>query len=296
MKHLQKFTEYEKVDEGFKDWIAGALLLLSTTTSSYGQFTPKFGIKDIDSKNYTSTIRKEYGEKDSIQKEKDEKMFLKAGWKQIATNIDTLLDEVSKKSPDTSSYTISLKFDNKVLFESGRFNISKEVGNEIDSAFQQMVDQGGVLVNIDIVSSTDKMPVGVNLQKTLKDMGLSPDNTGLSKARSSAIKKYITNGVNVDGVKEEINDSLITVNNLVEEGGFDDQTARYVYVNISFLKTIKVAEDVAEDDYKTKTTVYYQKDFKKHNKKVHFSLNGLFKVFGHGKVHKGGGRLKCPKW
>lgn len=299
MKHLQNFSDYEKIDEGFKDWIAGALLLLSTGTA-YGQLTPKTGIKDIDRKHFTSTIKKEYDEKDSLKMAADEKRLLKDGWKQIATNIDTLIDEVSKKSPDTVAYTISLRFDNRVLFESGKFDISQQIGDEIDSSFQQMIDQDGILVNVDIVSSTDKKPIGANLQKTLKNMGLTPDNAGLSKARSLAIKKYITNGVNVDGVKEEVNDSLITINNLVEKGGFDDQTARYVYVNITFLKKNEIAEDVTSKDYKTKTTIYYQKDFKKQkSNNVHFKfLRCKFKLFKHGKVHKvrKGGRLGCPRW
>jgi outer membrane protein OmpA-like peptidoglycan-associated protein len=299
MKHLHSFNEYEKVDEGFKDWLAGALLLLSTG-SAYSQVTPKVGRQDIDRRHYTSTIKKEYGENDAVKKAADEKRLLKQGWTQVASTVDTLWNETVTKAPDTTVYTISLKFDNQVLFGLGKFDVSPEVSKGLDSAFQQMLDQGGILTNVDIVSSTDKTPVGPKLQSTLKGMGLSPDNAGLSKARSASISDYLVSGVNVDGEKSPINDTLITVNNLVEQGTIDDQSARFVYVNISFLGSQTVAGE-SDDVTKTpteKTTVYWQKEYTKHRKKITFNIPKIrFHLFNHGKIgNKKIKTVKCPTW
>ena len=300
MKHLHSFNEYEKVDEGFKDWLAGALLLLSTG-SAYSQDVPKVGRQDIDRKHYMSTIKKEYGENDSAKKSMDEKRLLKQGWTQVASTVDTLWNETVTKAPDTTVYTISLKFDNQVLFGLGKFDISPEVSQGLDSAFQQMIDQGGVLTNVDIVSSTDKTPVGPKLQSTLKGMGLSPDNAGLSKARSSSISDYLVSGVNVDGEKSPINDTLITVNNLSEQGSINDQSARYVYVNISFLSSQNVAgeSDSVTKTPTEKTTVYWQKEYTKqkhHTFNFHFPKI-KFHLFNHGKIgNKKIKPVKCPIW
>jgi len=298
MKHLHSFNEYEKIDERTKDWLAGALMLLSTG-SAYSQFTPKVGRQDIDRKHYTSTIKKEYGEKDSVKKVVDEKRLLKQGWTQIASTVDTLWNETIEKSPDSIFYTISLKFDNQVLFGSGKFDVSPEISQDLDSAFQQMLDQDGILTGVDIVSSTDKTPVGPKLQSTLKGMGLSPDNAGLSKARSSSIIDYLVSGVNINGEKSPINDTLITVNNLVEKGTIDDQSARFVYVNISFLggKSIAIG-DLIDRTPTEKTTVYWQKEYTK-KRKITFNFSKIkFKLFNHGKIGnkkiKISRMIKCP--
>ena len=301
MKHLHSFNDYEKVDEGLKDWLAGALMLLSTGYS-YSQNVPKVGRQDIDRRHYTSTIKKEYGENDSVAKSRDEKRLLKQGWTQVASTIDTLWNETVTKKPDTTVSTLSLKFDNQVLFASGKFEVSTDVKEVLDSAFQQMIDQNGILTNVDIVSSTDKTPVGPKLKATLSSMGLSPDNAGLSKARSSSISDYLISGVTVDGEKSPINDSLITTNNLVEQGTIDDQSARYVYVNITFLST-KTEESETSSVEKTpteKTTVYWQKEYtkEKHRKSIHFKLPKIkFHLFSHGKIGtKKPHTVKCPTW
>jgi outer membrane protein OmpA-like peptidoglycan-associated protein len=298
MKHLHSFNEYEKIDEGLKDWLAGALMLLSTG-SAYSQVTPKVGRQDIDRKHYTSTIKKEYGEKDSVKKVVDENRLLKQGWTQIASTVDTLWNETVENAPDSIVYTISLKFDNQVLFGSGKFDVSTEISQGLDSAFQQMLDQDGILTGVDIVSSTDKTPVGPKLQSTLKGMGLSPDNAGLSKARSSSIIDYLVSGVNINGEKSPINDTLITVNNLVEKGTIDDQSSRFVYVNINFLggKSIAIG-DLIDRTPTEKTTVYWQKEYTK-KRKITFNFSKIkFKLFNHGKIGnkkiKISRMIKCP--
>lgn len=302
MKHLHSFENYnneEKVEEGFKDWLLGSLMLLGSA-AGYGQTLPKTGHEDIDKKHYISTIKRTYAEKDSLKMASDEKRLLKQGWTKLVTDIDTLWSETTVKVPDTTVYTLSLKFDNQVLFGSGKFNLTPEVKMELDSAFQQLLDQSGILTGVEIVSSTDKTPVGPKLQATLKSMNLSPDNTGLSQARSNSIKDYLVSGVNVDGETSPINDTLITENNLVEQGTIDDQSARYVYVNITFLGKGEVAgeKEEIEKTPTTKTTVYYQKEFEKTKKKrdFHFHFNfPKFKVIHHGKIKKRKVN-KCPTW
>jgi len=301
MKHLHSFENYnneEKVEEGFKDWLLGSLMLLGSV--GYSQTLPKTGHQSIDKKHYISTIKKSYDEKDSLKMASDEKRLLKQGWTKLITDIDTLWNETVVKVPDTTVYTLSLKFDNQVLFGSGKFGLTPEVKSELDSAFQQLLDQSGILTGVEIVSSTDKTPVGPKLQATLKSMNLSPDNTGLSKARSNSIKNYLVSGVNVDGEVSPINDTLISENNLVEQGTLDDATARYVYVNITFLGKGEIAgeKEEIEKTPNTKTTVYWQKEFEKGKKKKGFHFNfrwPKFKIVKHGKIGKRN-LTKCPTW
>lgn len=300
MKHLNSFENFnkeEKVEEGLKDWLLGSLMLLGSY--GYGQNLPKVGREDIDRKHYVSTIKKQYDEQDSIKMASDEKRLLKQGWTKLATDIDTLWQETLVKVPDTTVYTLSLKFDNQLLFASGKFELTPEIKFELDSAFQQLIDQSGILTNVEIVSSTDKTPVGQRLQSTLKSMNLSPDNTGLSQARSNSIKNYLMSGVNVDGELAPINDTLINVNNLVEQGSVDDASARYVYVNISFLGSGEVAgeKEEIEKTSKEKTTVYWQKEFEKTKKKKHFKFKlprFKFHLFNFGKI--GRSKTSCPVW
>jgi outer membrane protein OmpA-like peptidoglycan-associated protein len=299
MRHLHSFNEYEKVDEGLKDWLAGALMLLGVN-SAYSQDLPKVGRQNIDKKNYTLTIKKQYDDKDSIVKSRDEKRLLRQGWTQVASTIDTLWNDIVIKNPDTTVYTLSLKFDNQVLFGSGKFEISTDTKQGLDSAFQQIIDQRGIITNVDIVSSTDKTPVGPKLKATLKSMGLSQDNAGLSKARSSSISDYLVSGVTVDGEISPINDSLITTNNLVEKGNIDDSSTRYVYVNITFLsKRTEEGETTVEKKPSQKTTIYWTKEFKDEHKKT-LKIKPLltkYKLFNHGKIrNKKINTTKCPTW
>jgi outer membrane protein OmpA-like peptidoglycan-associated protein len=300
MKHLHSFNQYnndEKVDEGAKDWLLGSLMLLGSV-AGYGQNLPKVGHKDVDKKHYISTIKKDYAEKDSVMMASDERRLLKQGWTKLATDIDTLWNETIVKVPDTIVSTLSLKFDNQVLFGSGRFDLTPEVKSELDSAFQQLLDQSGILTGVKVVSSTDKTPIGQRLQSTLKSMNLSPDNDGLSKARSNSIKSYLVSGVNVDGDSLPINDTLITENNLSEQGSINDPGARYVYVNITFLSSKSIAGESEElkRTPTTKTTVYYQKEFEKTKKKKHFHFRlPKFRIFNFGKIGKNR-QTSCPKW
>lgn len=299
MRHLHSFENFnqeERIEEGFKDWLLGSLMLLGSTTG-YGQDLPKTGRYDIDKKHSMSIIKKDYSEKDSLQMASDERRLLRQGWTKLATDIDTLWNETLIKIPDTTVQTLSLKIDNQALFASGRFNLSPEVKSELDSAFQQLLEQSGVLTGIEIVSSTDRTPVGSNLAATLVSMNLTPDNAGLSRARSNSIKSYLVSGVNVDGEVSAINDTLITENNLVEQGGLNDPTARYVYVNITYLVKQEIAGEKGgiTQTPTTKSTVYWKKEFEKPKKKTHFKFKFKFKIFDHGKIQKRK-VLDCPVW
>lgn len=302
MKHIHSFNEYrynnvENVDEGVKDWFLGSLMALGALTG-FAKGTPKVGKQDVDRTHYTSTIRRDYAEKDSLAMAEEEKSFLKRGWTKLATDIDTLWEEIKVTAPDTTVYTISLKLDNKISFGSGQFEISQSVKEEIDSAFERILDQSGVLTGVEIVSSTDKTPLSPKLKTKLRNMKLPATNAGLSKARSNSVKDYLVSGVNIEGKKSPINDTLIKVKNLSEQGYFNDPTARYVYVNITYLSKSEVASEREEIQKKpiTKSTVYWQKEFKKIKKKKYFNLRSpKFKLFKLGKISNVK-QLRCPKW
>lgn len=300
MKHLHSFNQYnrgEKIEEGVKEWLLGSLMLLGSA-AGYGQNLPKTGKEELGKGRFISTMKKDYTEQETERMIEDEKRLLKQGWTKLATDIDTLIEETITKVPDTTVYTLSMRFDNQISFASGRFELTPEVKRELDSAFQQLLDQSGILTGVEIVSSTDKTRVGPTLQATLKSMNLSPDNAGLSIARSNSIKNYLTSNLTVDGEKSPINESLIEQNNLVEQGTIDDPTARFVYVNITFLGKGQIAGEREEVQKKpsTKTTVYWQKEFEKTKKTFTFDFEiPKYKVRKSGKVSKG--RIKsCPRF
>lgn len=291
---IKDYKLYCELNEGVKSWIFLILLLFNIFSlkakSTSDETPPKVGVERIDKKNYIRTIKKTFNVSDTESESEFLKKMLRLGWKKTYTEIDTLYKNVIKYGKDTTTYTLSLKFDKNVLFDSGKFEINKTATDTINNSLNQIVEQNGILSNIEIVSSTDKMPIGDRLQKVLIDMGLTPDNEGLSKARSNSILIYLKN--------LNINKDLINVTNLFEQGGYDDQSSRYVYVNISFFvinTNIKDIENIDKEIDKVVTTHYFSKKFKDNKKKVDIKLPNMnFKVFkGNNKSPK---CTKCPTW
>lgn len=292
---IKDYKLYCELNEGVKSWIFLILLLFNIfslkakSTSDEGQ-PPKVGVERIDKKNYIRTIKKTFNVSDTASESDFLEKMLRLGWKKTYTEIDTLYKNVIKYGKDTTTYTLSLKFDKNILFDSGKFKINETATDTINNALDQIVEQNGILSNIEIVSSTDKMPISDRLQKVLIDMGLTPDNEGLSKARSNSILIYLK--------ILNINEDLINVTNLFEQGSYNDQDSRYVYVNISFFvinTNINDIENVDKEVDKVVKTHYFSKKFKKPRKKVDFKLPNInFKIFkGNNKSPKCN---KCPTW
>jgi outer membrane protein OmpA-like peptidoglycan-associated protein len=156
------------------------------------------------------------------------------------TEVDTL--EGKTKPP------VVMKSDNDKFFELGGYTLTKEVRERISGQVKQL---GGV-DSVEVESSTDKTPLTKKLKADLESKGYSGDNKGLSKARSNAIRDFLTSlGIDPSKIVE------INLSDQGEEGGYDP-SARYVkLILIENGSTTDVGEQGPEEN--DKVIVYYQR-------------------------------------
>lgn len=290
MNHIKPFNVFsnvEKIEEGALHNIAAGLLSLLAGFSTYGQ-SPVGSVHNKDGTT-TSTIKRTFNVAD-VSKQEDLKSLLKSGWKQTYEEMDTLFEQTKIKAPNTEVHSIQLNAKKDELFESGKFQVSENLKKDIDSVLSEILSEDGVLTKINLTSSTDKQQIGSNLQKILSDSGYSPDNQGLSNARSENLKKYI--------VSKDINDSLISIFRYKEQGDTVDQSARYVTIDIFYLVQVAPQKEDSFDNTQVKKTVYLQKTFNKQHKEFKFKthINFPHKHYNLGKVGKHHWKsLKCPR-
>jgi len=265
MKHLKKFNEnwngdIQKIDEGAQEITLSILGLLGAAGSAYGQqqqaTTPeqkpslisrfkdkiskfrgdkekeKVATTDPDSLapsgKWGSRDFKKFSTYHTSNKKEAEKR-IKAGWTLDKVEMDTVWTQLVKNKPDTIIHTTKLSIDKDAYFASGRFSLNDEVKQSIRDSLDEIVDEGGIIMNIKITSSTDKQGLSAGLQQNLKKLGYTGDNPGLSKARNNSVKDVIVDyGFNGDNIQ--------TVE-LSERGtGEIDQSARFVEVEIAYAK------------------------------------------------------------
>jgi hypothetical protein len=235
MKKLLTFEKFNVnlINEGWKENILVGLLSLFGV-ATMGQNIPK--------KVYTKTPYEE-----------TMKSLIRNGWTLDSTQVDTLFAKIKAEKPETLIQVTRLKLDKDHYFESGRFELTESVKDSIRSEMESI---DGVMTNIMITSSTDKQGLSVNLQNQLKGLGFSPDNKGLSEARSSSIFDYLT--------ELGVNDSLVESQEKFEQGvGTVDQSARYVSVDIYYVKVVPPTETEDEFIPTYKKTYHLSKDFYK---------------------------------
>jgi outer membrane protein OmpA-like peptidoglycan-associated protein len=242
MKRLQRYEEFHnnQVQEEI-DWKNLAAAGLATIGSMVGspkqasgqtkkptEIVQSIGVdkKDLLGRPLTappSTKAENLGKGKSLQttkqvnpSEKRLKELKAKGWQIVWTESDSSATwglQGGQKKPG-----VEFKNDNDKFFELGGYKLTEEIKTKIKGQIEQM---GGV-DSIRIESSTDKTPLTPRLKADLESKGYSGDNKGLSKARSNAIKDFLTSlGINPDNV---------TVVNLADEGkeGGYDPSARYV--------------------------------------------------------------------
>jgi len=242
MKRLQRYEEFKnnQVQEEI-DWknlaaaglatigsIVGSPQKASGQTKKPTEIVQSIGVdkKDLLGRPLTkapSTKAENLGKGKSLQttkqvnpSEKKLKELKAKGWQIVWTESDSSTTwglQGGQKKPG-----VEFKNDNDKFFELGGYKLTEEIKTKIKGQIEQM---GGV-DSIRIESSTDKTPLTPRLKADLESKGYSGDNKGLSKARSNAIKDFLTSlGINPDNV---------TVVNLADEGkeGGYDPSARYV--------------------------------------------------------------------
>lgn len=166
------------------------------------------------------------------------------GWRLTDEQTDTIWEAAPN---DTIVNVTQVKLAEESYFKSGAFELSEEQKDTIKEALDIILEDGGVLIKAGIEASTDKQGLSENLQRELKSQGFSPDNDGLSQARSFSVEKFLE--------FQGINDDLIDINNLAEQGESEiDQASRYVTISFAYL----INEEVVKSD----STINIEKTYK----------------------------------
>ena len=240
IKESYNFNNEEDLNENWKKNILmgliGLLSFNSMATAGNGNGNVK-STYDPETKIHHSEV--------VLTNPKSVDAYIKNGWKLESMEVDTIYTTVQKQAPEAEVEVVRINVDKANAFDSGKFTISQDMQDSLKSVLQYSLDSNFVLLKVDISSSTDKQGLSANLQATLKSMNLTPDNKGLSVARSNAVK------VVLDGFG--ISDSLVDVVNLAEQGEKEiDQSSRYVYVDFFFAKPQAPSQ---EDEIETKQTI-----------------------------------------
>jgi hypothetical protein len=271
MKHIYNFKNYQ-VNEGWKENILAGLLSLFGS-HAMGQDTKH-------QKAFT---------KSSMES------LLRTGWTLDSTSIDTVYSNIAKKAPETDIIGIRLMLDKDQYFPSGKFTLTDIMKSSIDSTLDEIVSIGGLLIKVEIESSTDKQGLSQNLQSELKKLGYSPDNKGLSKARSESVSNFL---------KElNVNDSIIVENQLSEMGSQEiEQGARYVAVNFYYIVVPEEVQPSTDSDYRLKKTYYLSKEkepgrpLRRPKPKKHRIQRWFSKLIGNLRKFKDRESVRCAKW
>jgi outer membrane protein OmpA-like peptidoglycan-associated protein len=270
MMLIESFEQYDSVNEGWKENVLVGLMSLFGLVST-GQETPKYKFPK-DGRQHKIEYSQENVDK-----------LIKRGWSLDSTSVEEFFQRIKKDAPDTVVISAKIQVDGE-KFASGKYNISDEIKNEIGATLDQIVDEKGLIINITIESSTDKQGLSNNLQNELKSLGFSPDNKGLSEARSNSISEYLKS--------EGINGTLIKKTILSEQGeGEINQSARYVNITIHYI--IKPEAGPDEDIIRGEKDVYFlSKEYGKKKRTLPKIDLNIKKT----SIKKIKSSVDCPKW
>lgn len=290
---LEALLEQEDLSEGWKETAIAVLVSLLVGGTVDAQKIKDLGtVKTGQGKEVTTT--KEYTfNLDKMPKEKADRIIdgvLEMGWKRTSSEMDTVWKEVRTKAPETQVATISVRFDENVFYKSGEYKLNDSIKADLNTALQSVVDDNGVLTSVRIISSTDKQGLSKGLQERLKADGFSPDNQGLSKARSFMVKEYLVD-------QKEIGDTLVVEENLFEQGKEEiDQSSRFVIVYFTYLVENAPAESRVEKEPTVRYVVRVEKTYKP--KIVKLKFKGKYKKTDNGQIEKFPKReaVPCAIW
>ena len=156
--------------------------------------------------------------------------LLKQGWNLTGVQTDTIINTFQTITPESDIIQYTHTLSDNAFFASGGHALNNQEIQKLTNTIDSLQQQGNVLLNISIESSTDKQGLSINLQNKLEDLRYSKDNNGLSKIRNDQIKQIL--------ISKGIDDSLIGQVILSEQGTqIIDKNARYVKIrfNISYL-------------------------------------------------------------
>ena len=183
------------------------------------------------------------------------------GWTLDSTSADTVWKAILETNPEALVYRSEIRFDDEQFFQSGQWHLNSDMIDSLNLELDRIAQENGVIFAVEIESSTDKQPLSKKLQSELKQNGFTPDNSGLSKARATEIKKHLIN--------TGVNDTIIEFDLKFEKGEKTiDSSARYVIVRIAYWANEAFLEpQVAKLIPEITTTHYLSKEFKNTSQK-----------------------------
>jgi len=277
---ISNFNQFNKIneEEGWKENILVGLLSV-LGVSAFGQKG-----EDVGSRRTFHT-----------KQESSIPSLIKRGWSLDSVKVDTLFNEVKEKAPQDEMLVTRIKLDKDQYFPSGKFELSQEVKDSIYNSLADIANNNGVITDIIIVSSTDRQKPSHKLETLLGSKGYSPDNQGLSKARSEAISGYLE--------EVGINSSLIQSEQKYEQGEAEiEQSARYVSVDIYYMKSTKITYPEIQPNKSVSKTFFLSKEKGNTDTGGHHKFKGGFKFnlkLGPVKHHRRTGKNStylCPTW
>jgi hypothetical protein len=242
VKTFEQFNSSERVEEGVLSKLGATALLLMNS------------LVGLSNDNTHRVTQKIYSE--DVMKNK-----IREGWKLDFIEVDTIYQEVKLAKPDTLVNSSYITLDDSYM--SGTIKPSNEQIKKIDDLLNTIEEQNGVIVSVEIISSTDRQGLGNKLKSELIKQGYEGSNKGLSTARNNGI---------CDLLKNDINDSLFvkTIKHDIGEQEVD-KDSRYVVVNINYL-IISEVEKTTVSAFTTKKKFILSKEFDNKGIKHHKSI------------------------
>lgn len=249
---IDKFQEFRiNEEEGWKDLAIGAAAFLGSIAPGLAN-TPNVSNFDtfnnnrmeiVDKGDDDTKVKNKRGVEYTINKNTSSKTTMSrlvaTGWTLDSTSVDTIRGLIIQTRPDTLFHSHQLTFDADNNFESGHYDLSSAMSQEIMDEFQRILAEGGVIAQVIVESSTDKQQLSQELQSDLSSKGYTPDNKGLSRARNANVSKFIEN-LGVDS-------SIICPVYKHEQGSQEiDRNYRYVRVSILFFDKEVVQKETVE--------------------------------------------------
>lgn len=165
----------------------------------YEKPVDKYSSEDTYVFNPSDTIRKTTKSKSEM-----EKMVKYQHWTLDSTSVDTLLQQIIVQRPDTVITEHSFKFDvDGDLFLTGKFQLSQQVIDGINSAVDSIKSEGGIITDFQIESSTDKEPIEMKYDD-------KEGNDALAQKRADAVKDEL--------IKIGVDESIISITTKPEQG------------------------------------------------------------------------------
>jgi outer membrane protein OmpA-like peptidoglycan-associated protein len=264
MRKIKSYSDFIKLneEEGWKEKVLAGTLAASSmlggakaatvSESPYDKQRTEITHEPVKKKDDGRTTLSDGKLQKVVRTEKEAKRLQDLKWTLDSISVDTIFDELVKSDP-VDVLISELKFSERQYFPSGEYVINDEIKQGLDNTIKTLKSDGYVIMDIILESSTDKQGLTPKLKNRLETSGYKGDNSGLAKARSEAVGKYL--------IELGIDSSIIKSNQIVGGGSSEvDESARYVTVKFACLKEEVIEKNLANVDKKIEKKYYLSKE------------------------------------